>query len=255
MNADGTGLLNLPAPFSIDEYPDWSPDGGRLAFKRGSGIYTMNPDGTDTIAVTADTFPFALKLPRWSPDGRRILFSAPEEEGGGPLYLVNSDGTGLQRTSVNNLVWASWAPGGRRLAAILAVFIPVGETCCIEQGVYLIDPDGSDAREVVSPEDTRYDAVEWSPDGSLLALANEGGVYLSDTTGTQIRQIFTPTAEFAFIPVLDWSPDGSRLAFWVEGFFSEEPSRLYLVNADGSGLVPLATGPSFFGEVGLSWGP
>jgi WD40 repeat protein len=257
VNADGTNLRRLQNVFPADEYPEWSPDGSRIVFTRAEAIYTMNADGTDTAAITADTFPQGVKFPRWSPNGRRILFWASDDDEGGSLYYVNPNGTGLQLSSINSVIWASWSPDGQRLAAILAVFIQIGETCCVEYGVYLINPDGTEKKELVSPEDTRYDMVEWSPDGSRLVLVNDRGIHVSDTSATAIRPIFTPPGDFVSILGVDWSPDGARLAFWRDfsGTGVDRPDGLHIINVDGTGLLSLAEGQFFFGTGGISWGP
>ena len=57
MNADGTGERRLTRDAAVDEWPTWSPDGGRIAFTRGvsssrSEIYVMKADGSGQTQVT-----------------------------------------------------------------------------------------------------------------------------------------------------------------------------------------------------------
>ena len=70
-----------------DDDPDWSPDGGRIAFSSyrdgNREIYVMNSDGSGVTRLT-DRFLWSTKWrrgtldyadePDWSPDGRRIAF-------------------------------------------------------------------------------------------------------------------------------------------------------------------------------------
>ena len=58
MNADGSEVTRLThSPDYSDFFPTWSPNGKKLAFirissaGRGSGIYTMNSDGSNPTLV------------------------------------------------------------------------------------------------------------------------------------------------------------------------------------------------------------
>ena len=89
MNADGTGQTRVGP--SGSELPSWSPDGSKLAFfwkmqYSPSGIWTMNPDGTDWP-------PSEDGPPAWSPDGTKIAFAA-YRNGVNAIYVRNLDGTG-----------------------------------------------------------------------------------------------------------------------------------------------------------------
>jgi dipeptidyl aminopeptidase/acylaminoacyl peptidase len=71
MNADGTNRSVLTNDPALDQDPDWSPNGKRIAFARvGDGVYTMNADGSDPKRLSAG------RGPAWSPDGKRIAFQA-----------------------------------------------------------------------------------------------------------------------------------------------------------------------------------
>jgi TolB protein len=93
-----------------DEVPDWSPDGGRIAYQAGRDIWVMNADGSGQVNLTHGRGGFAFG-PRWSPDGAKIAFVKQA----GPLkqvYVMNADGTGLRplwHTSAKQLVPA-WQP-------------------------------------------------------------------------------------------------------------------------------------------------
>src|SRR5206468_4918312 len=65
INADGTGEHSI----FHDGFPGaWSPDGSRIAFSRGDGVYVINADGSGLTWVASPQF-----VTDWSPDGRQLL--------------------------------------------------------------------------------------------------------------------------------------------------------------------------------------
>jgi len=97
INADGTGLKRLTNTPSHEDFPAWSPDGSLIVLSRSEGddgAFVMDANGTGERKLTD----FALLEPAWSPDGTRIAF-ASDHEGFRGLYLMNSDGSNLQRLS------------------------------------------------------------------------------------------------------------------------------------------------------------
>ena len=72
----------------------WAPDGQRIVYVMKSGVYSCNPDGTDSRElVTGPGVPFA---PRFSPDGRHIRFTVRDtNQRTSSLWEVSPDGKGL----------------------------------------------------------------------------------------------------------------------------------------------------------------
>jgi WD40 repeat protein len=246
IGADGRNLVQLTTPppppdeFTRgDEWPALSPDGQRLAFVRQDRIFVGDRNGQNAVQLTPDTLFPDQSLPRWSPDGRTILFllGFPGNDDGSPLYTINADGTGLRRVA-SSVVWFSWAPDGRRIAAVLAL----GIFCCSpESHLFLMNPDGTGSREITEQGRTIFSiSVEWSPDGNRLALA-AFGISLIDTLGTVRETIFSP--DESSINSAAWSPDGTRLVFSMGGLFGNGPARLYVINRDGSGFFQLTDPP------------
>jgi serine/threonine protein kinase/Tol biopolymer transport system component len=72
----------------------WAPDGQRIVYARQTGLYTCNPDGSDSRELVAVAgIPFA---PRFSPDGRRLRFTIRDPNlRTSSLWEVSADGKGL----------------------------------------------------------------------------------------------------------------------------------------------------------------
>jgi Tol biopolymer transport system component len=127
MKADGTrehNLTNSPGVNDID--PDWSPDGGRIAFASGRDgddeIYTMKPDGSRVRQLTSNTAPFDGE-PNWSPDGRRIAFTSDRDATDATpfqaeIYTMRADGEDQTRLTFHDLsdFRPAWSPDGRKIA-------------------------------------------------------------------------------------------------------------------------------------------
>jgi Tol biopolymer transport system component len=76
----------------------------------------------------------------------------------------------------------------------------------------------------------------WSANGERLALLGNtlgsGNVYLADPSSTQLVPLLS-AGELGYMMDAAWSRDGKKIAMWS----SQDNTVLYLINADGTGLV------------------
>jgi len=115
--ADGGNFENLTCGLtgfdSFNSYPNWSPDGTRVAFGYNStcdpgpgcppfGITTVKLDRTDRQFVHSG------ETPAWSPDGSKFAFATAVASGTGHIWTVNADGSGA--VDVTDGAWPDWQP-------------------------------------------------------------------------------------------------------------------------------------------------
>ncbi|MFL5894603.1 MAG: hypothetical protein ACJ76Z_05755 [Thermoleophilaceae bacterium] len=127
----------------------------------------------------------------------------------------------------------AWSPNGKRIALQRE---PVNGMS--GASLWTIGADGRGAKRLA----TNASNPGWSPDGKKIVFDNFGGVFTSEPTlgifviganGGTPQQIPTEGMDTAEQP--DWSPDGKRIAFAAIEHSSNR-IRLYVMNADGSGI-------------------
>lgn len=124
-------------------------------------------------------------------------------------------------------------------------------------GIFSVSPMGSELSHLIS-EDRSANRPEWSPDGSHFAYfstigsGNKLNVFVAKADGTEIVKVTDHAARWW---TYHWAPDGSKLLLiedLTNDIFSARVS--YIVNADGSNLVRLAS-ESEIPIVFTNWSP
>ena len=153
----------------------------------------MNTDGSGVQNVTntvTTSFDFA-----WSPDGRRIAYlEGSPSPAGGPLSVVNADGTGKRRlrgTLIVDLGLPSWSPDGRTIAFTGGSVL------------YSVHADGTGLRKLTHGRGWNV-GPEWSPDGRRILF-----VSFRDGPGTDL---FVMNADGSGQRNLTHTPGVSELA-------------------------------------------
>ena len=218
-------------------------DNGKIAFgseRDGNHeVYVMNPDGTDETNLTNN--PAIDMTPEWSPDGTRIAFASDRD--GFPvlldIFVMNADGTSpINLTNSTNTDLApSWSPDGTKIAFHTFRDAGIG----LQSEIYVMDADGSN--QVNLTQNAAIDVFpKWSPDGTKIAFmrqvpfSSDAEIFVMSATGANQTNITNnPAADGS----ASWSPDGSKIAFGSSR--DDNFGEVYVMNADGSGVVRLTT--------------
>jgi Tol biopolymer transport system component len=195
--------------------PTWSPDGRRIAFTRlgtkanpnwpRQSIWVVNADGSRMRRLVSlaglsrdtkvDAGPNNLD---WSPNGRQIVLSAY----GGWLawiYVVNVDGTHLQRLSEIGWAWdddPEWSPDGHKIVYSGTPPTPRPRIGPNTSEIRVTDPRGRShvrlTRNWVADE-----SPAWSPDGSKIAFVRtrspkdfaSSDIYVMNADGSGVTRL------------------------------------------------------------------
>ena len=261
MNADGTNQVRLTNNSVVDDHPNWSPDGTKIAFvsQRPSGAFAicqMNADGTDKVEITPlSNF---VNLPpdgvigfsmSWSPDGRKITYQdgiTGYFPAYNDIYVVDVE-TGIQQNLTNDgggsLVERldfnpAWSPDG---STILYASHRFNGVC---PSLFAMNPDGTNRRLLSGNHCPAY-SPSWSPDSTKIVFVElnnenvESELRVANSDGTNVR-IFdggVPDPKNRDYP--RWSPDGNKIIFNMTDNPTSNDIEIYLKNVDGTGYAQL----------------
>ncbi len=262
---------------------------GRIAFVRGSDIFTINPDGSNPVNITnsatIDT------EPNYSPSGTNIIFST-NRDGNYEIYRMNADGSNPVNLTNNSasdfspsyspdgasIVFVSSRDGGSEIYKMNAdgsnpvrltnntvsdgspAFSPDGQKIVftifeqMSRKMLTMNADGSNQQVIPGTETPigGYSRPSYSPDGSKIMFT-----FTADTS-SQYMVTWTMNADGtnrARFPADGrdgtYSPDGKKATYSCCQFNST--NRLRTSNADGSGELILT--PSNSGDFLPSWQP
>ena len=218
-----SGQSDVIVPGPGNERPLFSPDGARLAFlkRTSSGTFDVlvaGVDGREPSVITPEPLMTVAYL-GWSPDAASVVVSVPP----GRVLVYDAAVSADPRTmSVEGLDL------GARL-----------------------DEYNSDIRDLFRPPlGDEILVVASTPSGPTLSVAN--------ADGTDVRTIIDPATAGPTIASLEdaqWSPDGTRIAVSISSVGVGEDRKLWVVNADGTGLRMVTSGPETRDEGHLQWSP
>ena len=237
-------------------WPAWSADGSSIAFQSEfsimppTTIWTVSSQGGEPKQITQMGNPAGgHSLPSWSPDGKHIVFvaytGAREEE----MWVVTANG-GTPKPVIKGRIWFSspvYSPDGE--------FIYSGGVA--DNGNFLyrlrVSPNGEALETPVVVADLGLARLQGrltiSADGkkflygSLISTGDLISVPISPISHEAIGEPRPMTKNTSYRKTMPrFSPDGQKIAFLQ--FQAGENQKIWVMNADGSNLTQLTTGPS-----------
>jgi Tol biopolymer transport system component len=235
---DGSELRRLTSE-GENSNPSWSPDGRRIAFLRRepgtqsrSDVWLMGADGSNPIRRTVQG---NYRSVAWSPDGTRLAVS---DDGvySSSVWILTVEGDAAATLLPGQARSPAWSPDGRKIAFVR----PSGDDGY--DAVWVMNPDGADAKPLTTPGGGIEWGIAWSPDGRSIAYWANADVHIMDADGSGNRVVAANTGFGA-----DWSPDGKWLAVmisapgqWVIGYLPVDGGEpiVILRNAFGASWRP-----------------
>jgi dipeptidyl aminopeptidase/acylaminoacyl peptidase len=192
------------------------------------------------------------------PEGR-ILYEvyAGGNQGVSALHVVEAAGGPSLDLGLDTDPHSVWWPDGTRIL-VTSTAGPVETATPVRPAT--VAADGSDFRLLDGVEDRSLNigCTAFSPDGGRLACTGytdfEGGVYtVRASDGGGLRAL----ARFQGLPG-DFSPAGDEIVFTGDdsrGALGDEPSTLYVIGSDGSGLREITPPGAVLAFSYASWSP
>lgn len=225
--------------------PSISPDGKKIAFQAKmedkSGelrVSDLETRRSQTLAKTEN----ADLSPAWSPNGALIAFNC-KIAGNTEICTVKTDGSDLQNLTNDPSLDGNpvWSPDGKEL-----VFSSNRDGDVNRLQLFRMDSNGANQRRITKKHGYEMTPA-WSPEGTKIAFAGDRAdgssraldIFLLDLNDPSSERILAIRRFHDTLPT--FSPDGNRIAFVSQ---ADGNSEIYLMNADGSGLLRLTRNPA-----------
>jgi TolB protein len=280
---DGTSVRQVTSPGlgTVDDQPDWSPDGSLIAFRRcapdtACAIYTVRPNGSQLrrLSPPCDPPPGTCADEAevaFMPDGHRVVFTRASGEvrefpdGSGWIEhsdIVIRDLTGKNtrvvlrsRPFAGDNVEVVASPDGRQIA-FQRSHSPLAEPAD-GIAVFVVRSDGSQLRRITPWSLRAGDHPDWSPDGRWILFRSnvdadflDSQLYLVRPDGSRLRQVTHVSADTMLLSS-SFSPDGTKIVYSQSGD-NGEPD-IFSARVDGSHARQLTHTPRW--ESAPDWGP
>ena len=200
MNSDGSNVLRLTNNAAADRYPRWSPDGRHIAYACETSICVMNSDGSEIVRLTGSGDAPVVSRLSWSPDGSKIVFYSSNDkkemssDNQWTLFSVSIRTREIERLD------STWRrdsnPDWSRSANKIVIDAHRQGNWESDDGgweVFVMNPNGTERRNLTKNEGKNDWAASWSPDGSKIAycsgMNDQYEIYIMDANGNHSSRI------------------------------------------------------------------
>lgn len=205
----------------------------KLQFTGGDNIYVSNVDGTEIRTL----FEYqGVRRSQMSPDRSTIVLDNDLD-----IYVANADGSDL--TAVANdsdlLEFAvSFTPDGQ---AITYVTI---DNINSEYGIWKMDPDGNNKRNIFDSTLDIFRHPRQNPDGNKISYFTTGKdkqptIYVMNSDGTNSTALTNPSDDGPSRQA-SWSPDGQQIVYSSK---QSGDFNLWIMDADGQNKKQITSIP------------
>ncbi len=145
--------------------PRFSSDGKWLSYAASENIQLYNIETGESLVIKSTLGASAL----WSPDGKSVLYRDVIIQNN--QFITQLFTYNLETKTSKNIspdpgfenILAAWSPDGTRIAVVRRdLSIPRGDQ------IWLMRPDGSDARAITDEPNSLHGTLSWSNDGRYI---------------------------------------------------------------------------------------
>lgn len=233
---------SLPCPSGVISV-DWSPDGSKIVGGGTDGLLQIWDAVSGTILQTLTGHSGTVISVRWSPDGTQIISSGEDKIV--RVWDGNTRRPLAQLQGHESLILAvAWSPDGSQFAS---VGWGGGQNLKIWNATtYTI---------MNTPSVGDSYGVAWKSDGTKIALATTGvGAFIINSNFDGKLQTSDRIGGYKPASSIAWKSDGTQLALGGYNDYSENETKVYILNPTTG--TEIATLSGHTGEISVvSWSP
>jgi Tol biopolymer transport system component len=201
MNRDGSDRTTIYNSPYFSSEPSWSPNGNYVVFDNSDRLGLLNVATNTYTDVVNNASMFPFNSPQISPDNSKIAFIA-NDGNGNELWIVNLDGSNL--IQLTNLDQFSAVPNWSPDGT--KIVFGSGTNQFATNDIYTINADGTSLANLTNTPAILDASPSFSPDGTKIAYSSDETITLMNSDGTSVQT-------FVGGKYPSWSPSGTKLAF------------------------------------------
>lgn len=270
VNADGTGLGELPLPDSSWGQLFPSPHGGRFAYVSGDPIpsarlivaelpsgevefdHPLFSEGWNELVESRSFMEISVwsavdgsRSMAWSPDGRFLAFIAALHAASADLYLYDTIDSSVRRltTGEHQAYDPSWSPDGRWIVHLEVANFGTGAGWNV-QGVWAVDTESYEVTRLIAAGGRMYFVEKWANPGEFILSEWDAGYGENNLSTYRLEEhgltrfLHGPFTQAAF------DTTGSRVALFIDEYAARDQGvdpGVYLLPRYGGELKPVIT--------------